>query len=832
MDTARGRTLFTELRGVNLTYKTKLRIKKTVKAGFYGAAEALRLLLKTVGVLLLILITTGAIFACIFVIFIKTNLVTEDLGVSLEEYQLNETSIIYYYDKTRQEWVESTSIQSEEGYMYWVPYEKIPRDMEHALVAIEDQRFYRHHGVDWIRTASAFVHMFAGMENTFGGSTITQQLRKNVTGENEATIRRKLTEIFAALQMEKEYEKWEIVEWYLNVVNFGHGDSKGIGDAARYYFDKEVENLSLAEMCSIIGITNNPSMYNPYFHPEANKRRQEIILYEMYDQGYISREEYEDACAEELHFIYASTGGDTRAIYSWFDETVRQDAAEFLAEQRGITVTAAKRLLATGGFKIYSTMDPDVQAAVDEIYGSTDFINSLGAKPAKGGPLQLQSSIIVMDPYTGNIVALAGSVGEKRANLLQNMATDTLRPPGSSFKPVASYAPAMDLGLITPDTLFDDAAYVFEDRPNWPYNDDHKIHGIVTIKEAIQESYNRVAVQVLDQLTLEASYDFLTNKLHMNLTYPDDLNYAPLGLGQLTRGVTVREMANAFSIFPNGGLYIESRTFSEIYDSDWNLIYENRSDYEGVISDTTAYWMTELLRNAATKGTGKSANLGTMPTAGKTGTSDDFKDRWFVGFTPYYCAAVWTGYEYPVHITSSGNPACKMWKAVMSQVHENLPKKDFTVPANTYQEPVPGVEPLAYGFRCMTTSGGYSLLLSEEVVGTAAEGRTVTVTAPAIDDYTLVGSATQTVTVTGDEENNYAVFYYTFNAPPPPEDDPGDDPEDDPGEEPGDDPGDDPGEDPGGNMGEDAGGNQGGSPGDDPGENQGEDTGGAPQTGV
>ena len=788
---------FPHFRGDILDYKTKRAIKKTAKAGFGTAAAVISGALRVIGVLFLILITTIAIFACIFVIYIKTNLASEDLGVSLEEYQLNETSVIYYYDKNTDRWVESASIVSEEGFMYWVPYSKIPKDMEHALVAVEDRRFYKHHGVDWARTAKAFVYMFLG-DSTFGGSTLTQQLRKNVTGNNEATVRRKLTEIFAALDMEKKYDKWQIIEWYLNWVNFGHGESKGIGDAARYYFDKDVENLSLAEICSIIGITNNPSMYNPYYHPEANKRRQETILYLMYDQGYIDRQTYEEAKAEELHFVYASTGGNSNQIYSWFDETVREDVAEFLAEQRGITVKAAKGILATGGFKIYSTMDPDIQAAVDKVYGSTDFINSL---KASGSSQQFQSAIVVTDPYTGNIVALAGAVGEKTGNLLLNMATTSRRPPGSSFKPISVYAPAMDLGLITPDTLYDDDATELSGKPGWmPNNDDNRTHGIVSIRLAIHQSFNRISAQVLDDLTPENSYDFLTQKLRMNLEASDE-DYAPLCLGQLTYGITVREMAQAFGIFPNEGQFIETRTFTQIYDSDWNLLYENEPESENVITPVTAYWMTDMLQGAVQRrmevqgksksGTGYEASLGSMPTAGKTGTSGKRMDRWFVGFTPYYVAAVWTGYPYPASISVSGNPASKIFKEIMTDIHEDLPVKEFNKPSNTYQPPVQGVETVEYYVHGMAYNGlGGTQLIYNEAGGVGIVGKEITVTAPEIEGYDLVSEPEATMTLSVEPQDNVVVFNYVPSTPVipddpvPPVDNP-DDPDDPGGEDPG-----------------------------------------------
>ncbi len=739
-------------------------MKKTARGGFSILFRTVGLLLKTVAVLILILLTTGVMFSVIFVIYMKTNLDTGNLDVTLDELTLNETSIIYYFDDTQNQWVESASIQSSEGNRFWVPYEEIPKDMEHALVAIEDKRFYTHHGVDWLRTASAFIHMFAGMENTFGGSTITQQLRKNLTGENEGTVRRKLTEIFAAMELENRYEKWQIIECYLNVVNFGHGQSDGIGDAARYYFDKEVKDLTLAEICCIIGITNNPSMYNPYFHPVANKERQETILFEMYNQGYIDWDTYQEAVNEPINLAYTSSSGSDNEVYSWFDEAVRNDVIEFFMEERGLSREMAAKLLSTGGFKIYSTMNPRIQEAVDNIYEDLDAIPK-----ATGSSQQFQSAIVISDPYTGNVVAMAGSVGEKTGNLLYNMATDAKRPPGSTIKPIASYAPAMDMGVLTPDTLYEDSEFVKLNGTDWmPHNDDYEYNGIVDVREAIRLSLNVVAAQVVDQISPSASYNFLTNKLHMELDEMDE-SYAPMALGQLTYGITVREMSNAYCIFPNGGMYIESRTFTEIYDNDGKLLYENVPDTEAVISETTAYWMTDLLQTAVTSGTGSRARLDNMPVAGKTGTSTNYYDRWFVGFTPHYVAAVWSGYPYPARIHYNGNPASELWKMVMEQVHEGMEYTRFRKPDSTYQTPVPGVTPVSYYIRGEYQDFlGFTHVLYEEECDEkqrSVAGREIEVEAKIVDGYSIVGSGTAKITLSEESLDNVVVFKYVSNTP-------------------------------------------------------------------
>lgn len=745
---------------------SKRKLKNAARAGVSGIGSIIRLLLRTIGTLLLIVITTCAIIACIFVMYVKTNLASsEELKVSLEDMAVNLSSVIYYKDNDTGDYVELCTLEGEENRV-WVDYDNIPKDMEHAVVSIEDHRFYQHHGVDWYRTSGAFVNMFLGMRNTFGGSTITQQLIKNITEDNEATVQRKLTEIFRALEFEKNYDKKDIIEGYLNIVYFGHG-RYGIGAAAELYFDKEVSELTLAEMCSIVGITNNPSIYSPYVSPEKNKERQEIILDSMLKYGYISEAECEAAKAEKLHFEPYSPATAGTPIYPYYVDTLIEDVINYLQESRGVSRTTASSILFNGGLKIYAAIDMDIQEKVDSIYENLDEIPE-----TSGSSQQLQSGIVIMNPYNGNIVALSGGVGEKKVSRGLNWATSTnaRRPVGSSIKPISVYAPAMDLGLITPDTTFEDEADIVLNGTDWfPKNDNHKNYGVVTIKYAVQQSLNTIAAQVLDILTPEVSYAFLRDKLGVVNLDENDIYYPALASGQFTYGLTVREIAQAYTIFPNSGIYTEARTFTHIYSSEDVLVYENVPESHTAISDTTAYWMTELLKNAVENGTGKSARLDNMPVAGKTGTTSNNWDRYFAGYTPYYVAAVWTGYPNPEQITTSGNPAAKLWQKVMALVHEDLEYKDFTTPANTYQSPVPGVgDPIPYYIRgvAMTNDGGLEVLY-EEKVGERGLGRTVQVTAKTVDGYTLTQAAEGSLVLTENPEDNIYEFVYKSNTPPP-----------------------------------------------------------------
>ncbi len=340
----------------------------------YGArtvGDVVLLILKVLGTLCLIGITTSLILACIFVMYVKTNL-SSDLDISLDDFSLNLSSVIYYADSDTGQYQELVTLQSLE-HRTWVYYEDIPEDIEHAAVAIEDRRFYKHNGVDWYRTSGAFVNMFLGMRDTFGGSTITQQLIKNITGEDEVTVQRKLLEIFKALEFEKNYSKEEIMEWYLNVVYFGHG-RYGIGAAADYYYGKDVSELSLAECAALIGITNNPSLYSPYISLENNKERQVNVLSEMLSQGYITQEEYDEAVNEKLVFQRGEDEEVETVVYTWFEDAIIEDVIADIMELKGCSYTIAEQLLFTGGYQIYSTIDMDIQEKVDSIYENLDEI--------------------------------------------------------------------------------------------------------------------------------------------------------------------------------------------------------------------------------------------------------------------------------------------------------------------------------------------------------------------------------------------------------------------------------------------------------------------------
>ncbi|MBR6114575.1 MAG: transglycosylase domain-containing protein [Oscillospiraceae bacterium] len=663
-------------------WTARQRLRAAARVGDAAVTTAGDIVLAVLKILIsavLVLITAGLLFACIFAYYVKNSLTT-DLNISLSDYSLSLSSTIWAYDDSGSP-VELAVLQTDENRI-WIDYEDIPKYFEEATVAIEDKRFYDHKGVDWYRTAGAFVNMFLGMKNDFGGSTITQQLLKNVTGKDEVTVQRKLVEIFQALDLEKTYIKSEIVEWYLNVVYFGEG-AYGVAQAAQTYFGRDVDDLSLAQCASIIGITNNPSKYSPFISVDNNKSRTKTILYEMYDQGYISRDEYNEAVSEvennELHFTRGENEIYQQEIYTYYVETVIRDVLHDMQTKLGLSEEAARQLLYYGGYQVYACIDTNVQAIVDAIYADTASLPQAYIKSSQ----ILESACVVLDPYTGEIKALIGGVGEKNRNFGWNYATDAHRPAGSSIKPLASYGPAMDLGLITESTLVNDSPYIKLNGTYWYPRNSGGYDGIITIWDALVRSKNTVAAQIIDKLTPSVSFEYLVDRMGFDLVEADR-DYAPLALGQFTNGVTVREMAQAYTAFPNDGWMNFARSYSLVTDSNGVTILDNGVKSNYVFSTDSARCLTEMLEAAAWYGTGYEAYLGygKMPVAGKTGTTSDDYDRWFCGFSPYYVCAIWTGYDQPEAMYFSGNPAAKIWRRVMEQINAGLPVVQFSDPAN------------------------------------------------------------------------------------------------------------------------------------------------------
>ena len=674
---------------------------------------------RIIGTLLLVFVLTASIFAGIFMAYINSAM-RGKVEVYLDEFETQVSTELYYQDPDTQEWVMYQTLYMDENRI-WVDLENIPKYLQDAAVAIEDKRFEKHHGVDWRGTTRAIVYTLFG-KNVQGGSTITQQLVKNVTGDNEVTVKRKITEIYRALELEKRYEKDEILEAYLNEVFFGQS-CYGVVTASRMYFNKDVSDLTLAECASLMGITNNPSMYDPFISSwtrENNRERQLTILSEMLSQGKIDQEEYDTAVAEDIQFAngftisgkYVGSDGtvtesdtedttdtsdDTaspaddstptiKGSNSWFTDAMITDVAEALVEKLGITekvnsegkkVSAydqAINMVYSRGYKIYTTQNPKIQDITESVFENTNYANYTDSK---GEPLQ--AAITIVDPYTGDVVAMVGGTGAKEVDRGWNWATSA-RQPGSATKPVSVYAPALDDGTITAASAIDD--YPVRDLPGygaWPSNSGSGFRGLTTFYTALVRSLNTCAVRTVEQYGTYKSYTFMVEKLGFTtLTQADSQQSGNMGLGGYEYGVTTEEMAAAYGAFVNDGVYTPPRTFYRVEDSQGNLVCENNKESHVAMKQTTAYIIRQTLKSVITSGTGGEARFSGMTIAGKTGTTDENRDRYFAGFSPYYSAAVWTGYKSNERFSESlGNPSAVLWREVMRRIHDGLENKDF-----------------------------------------------------------------------------------------------------------------------------------------------------------
>ena len=665
---------------------------------------------------------------------------------------------------------EMTKLVGADSNRTYVTMDKIPKHLANAFVAIEDERFYEHNGIDIQGIMRAGVIAVASRNLSQGASTITQQLIKNnvfVGWVDESSqmekIRRKIQEQYLAVELEKIMSKEQILELYMNTINLGQ-NTLGVQAASLRYFNKPVYELTLSESAVIAGITQNPSKYNPITHPEANAKRRSIVLKYMLEQGYIEDSEYEEALADDVYSRIQTVNVEvaTNSVYSYFVDEVIETAAEDLTEKyiaEGYTESQAQaqayNMLYSGGLSIYTTQDPQIQSICDSIYSdeanypenidwylnyqltvthpdgsvdnySTEMFKAFFKQTNSNYNLlyksqedayadietfidyysdeddeildnitltpQPQVSLTVEEQSTGYVVALIGGRGIKETSRSLNRATNTTRQPGSTFKVVSTYAPALDCAGLTLASVYMDAPFNYSNgRPvsNW-YGGAYK--GICSLRYGIEQSLNIIAVKTLTQITPQLGYDYLINfgfttlidrRVEADGSIHSDITQA-LALGGITDGVTNMELNAAYATIANGGVYLEPILYTKIIDHDGNVIIDNTQAQEErrVLKETTAFLLTDAMRDVITKGTGSSVNFGTQDLAGKTGTTSDYKDVWFAGYSPYYTATCWTGYDNNVNLSDSAskNLSKTMWRKVMSEIHADLEYESFTKP--------------------------------------------------------------------------------------------------------------------------------------------------------
>lgn len=612
------------------------------------------------------------------------TLASEPTGIDLKAKSLNQTSFIYIKDDKTGEFKEYQTLYSTENRI-WVDNQDIPQAMKDAVVAIEDKRFYEHNGVDWARTLSAVVNLATG-EDTYGGSTITQQLIKNITDDNEVSINRKLREICKALKLEDEYTKDQILEAYLNVVNFGN-NCQGVESAAQLYFDKSIKDCSIAECAAIAGITQNPSLWNPLVYPDNNKQRREIVINEMYDQGKITKSEYDNAMKESANMTFVGfkntkeDDDDNDYVQNWYIDQVFYDLREDLALYYNISEEAASEKLYTEGLKIYCAMDEKMQSYMEEAAQSID----------KSYDYDLQIGSVLMG-FDGRVIATVGSSKKKTQALEWDRATHSKLQPGSSIKPVIVYPYAIDNKLLYYSSVVKD-----EPVDNWkdengqlvsgPNNAYYGYKGDMLLPDAIEWSSNATAVQTMNLIGgPSVAYEQAVTKMGFkSLSEQDTQNTGALSMGGMNGGVSVREMAASYNYLGNGGLYYEPYTYYYVTDSEDNIIIDNREAVpKQAYSAETASIMNRLLSYNVTNSAhtnAQYARISGWDIIGKTGTTDDDKDSWFCGLSPYATMATWCGFDQPASISNTSTSA-RFFSNVMAKYLEDKEQKEYNISPN------------------------------------------------------------------------------------------------------------------------------------------------------
>lgn len=680
-------------------------------------------ILATCVLTVLVVVTTVLVSAIVYV--------KGDLVVNLDEYKANQnqTSFVYAYDKSGAT-VELARLHGEEDRV-WVDLDDMSPYLKEAFIALEDTRFMKHHGVDWIRT---FGVILKPSNIGQGGSTITQQLIKNITNNKEVTIVRKYREILMALNLEENYDKDVILEAYLNTLYLGSG-CYGVKTASEKYFGKDVSELDAAECACLAVITKAPTKYNPLLNPEENLKRRNHCLKLMYDEGKgcLNEEEYNAATTENLIFTNSpdyvpsdkikdtkTANEEEKVINSFYVDYVIQAVRDDLMEKYGYSKQQATNQIYYGGLKIYTAVDLDVQATLEDVYVNRKSFPDMVSK--KDGS-KVQSAMTIMD-YQGRIVAMVGQAGAKTQNRGLNRAANSYRQPGSTIKPLATYAPAIDMNIYNYSSMIKDYA-IAVNGSLWPHNVDKSLGSgnNVTVKYAIQKSLNTVPARIINyDVGIDNSFNFLRDNFHLSrLDEKEDRTLSPLATGALTNGTTTVEMAAAYATFGNGGLYYKPYAYYKVTNSSGSEIVlsnENPAS-QRAISEETSDIMCELLQTVDTSYYGTASNVRKFQIMAKTGTTSSDKDRWFCAGTPYYVAAVWVGFDSPETLNASVNPGGKIFFRVFDNIHKGLDAKQFPKSSGTVEKSFCSRTGKLASSNCGSTQKGWYKITSLPAVCTS-----------------------------------------------------------------------------------------------------------------
>ncbi|MEG2929091.1 MAG: transglycosylase domain-containing protein [Oscillospiraceae bacterium] len=660
------------------------------------------------GVLVCLGIMVGSVMAVAMSAYLVKVTENDDAVLNLTNIKWNLTSIIYYPErgadgKETGEFNEYQRLQNKTENRIWVDLGDISPYVVDAYIAVEDKDFKDHKGVNLKRTIAAMINEYSPIKlfaSKQGASTITQQLVKNLTNDTAGSglqgALRKAREIFRAYMLEKRYSKEIILEAYLNTLGLS-GQLAGVQAGANAYFGKDISEVTLAQAASIAGITKSPTYYNPFINPENNLERRNHILGLMLEQEKITQEEYDTAIAEEL-ILTGKAPEDTKSYNSYFTDMVVERVIKDLMAKFSMTEGEATSYFYNSGLKIYSTVDPTVQSAMEAEFadGSKTFpVKETKVKDKVTGEEKVvtpQAAMASID-YTGAIVGTVGGLGTKTEDRSFNRAVDAIRPVGSTMKPIGAYAPALDYKLITYSTGYEDNFLKMmpdktapEGERPWPKNYSGTYsEATIPVVKAIAKSLNTIAVKVEDVLGPKTAYDFLKDTLHITSLTPQDMDISPMALGSLTYGISPLEMAAAYAMFGNGGKYTTPHCYTTVEDSSGDIILETKVTTVQAISPETAYIMNRALKQVLLpEGTANGLAPKRLDAVGKTGTTSDDKDHWFIGLTPYYSTATWWGYDDQVTLTVNyrSHPPTTAWRNVMNVAQEKMDAKSFPVSKN------------------------------------------------------------------------------------------------------------------------------------------------------
>lgn len=722
-------------------------VRKNKSKTMKNIGNALTVVGTTISAIMLIFVIMMCIVVTVITVYIL-DFADNGYDLNLRDAENKFNTMVYAYDEDGNE-VELKRISSGE-YRIWVDYEDISPNLIHAVIATEDKRFYEHQGVDWRRTVfSLGADVFNLSRAGEGGSTVTQQLIKNLTGDDERSWERKLREIFRALSLEKKYTKTDILESYLN--NIGLGDRYvGVEAASQRYFGKSAKDLDIAESAILASMIKNPSKRDPYINLENCKEHQLDTLYYMYEQGYINTDEYEAAQKEQVKFVGVVSGNafgytDPRSLsnnntpdeeedpddtpheaYKWNDYEISQDwyvdaaidqVYEDYAELRGITYTSARNEISNGGYKIYINENMKLQKILEEKFKDPLLVQYNYDPDAEDDKL-LQSAFIIMD-YTGTVQALVGGLGDKPGDNCWNRATMSVRAPGSTMKPISAYSMGIQNNLITYSTKIpDQGIMMFNEDKNedeeWPIDfEKYNTYKLMPAWEAVRKSTNTVAVRVGRLVTIPVMFSQLQSNLEISTLDPvNDMALSPMPLGALTNGIKLVELAAAYQMFGNGGTYYEPMLYSKVVDSKNNVVLEQNFYGNQAIDSDTAWVTNRMLRTVVNAPTGSPtlAKLDNVEVIGKTGTSNDGKNLMFVGMTPTHIGTVWLGIDDGSEIPNQniGNKyVAQIWHDVMVDIVDTSENQSFTADSSVVELQYCTETGLLASTGCENTDTGY-----------------------------------------------------------------------------------------------------------------------------